>query len=223
MSVDSGSASAQHRRGFLGRLGASLLTLGALPGALAAERPVAESGVAVDEAWMDALTGKYRQVFDIKAVNEGGALAPARNFLNAYRDAYGVTDREVNVVIGLHGGAAVLAFNDAAWQRFHFGQSGDVIDGVTKMPSLRNPALTNAGLPSDALLPALQARGATVLLCNNSLMRLTRGLVAGGYGTEAAMRSELLGTYLLPGIVVVPAMVVAFNRLQMRGLTYVSG
>ena len=96
------------------------------------------------------------------------------------------------------------------------------MDASTKMPALKNPVLSPGALSSDALLPALQARGALILLCNNSIIRISRTLSAGGYGSVEALRGELLRTYLLPGIIVVPAMVVAANRLQARGLSYVS-
>ena len=70
-------------------------------------------------------------------------------------------------------------------------------------------------------MPALQARGVLVLLCNNSVLRIARGLEAGGYGKVDAMRTELLAQHLIPGVVLVPAMVLAANRLQMRGVSYV--
>lgn len=213
------------RRGFLGTLSASLIALGAMPASLRAAdaRPAGSTPLAVDEAWMDALTGKYKQFFDCKAHLDGAAIGPVRNFLNAYRDAYGVTDAEINAVVGFHGSAAPMAFTDAAWQRFRFGQSSSLLDPATKMPTLKNPALNAGALPPDALLPALQKRGVTFLLCNNSLGRILRTLAADGYGTEAALRAELTGPSLLPGVIVVPSMVVAANRLQMRGVTYVAG
>lgn len=211
------------RRGFLGRLTASLLSLGALPVTLAAAERAASLPLAVDERWMDALTGKYRQFWDCNAINDGLVLGAARNFMHAYRDAYGVSDLEVNAIVGLHGTAAALAFTDAAWQRFRFGQSTETIDPATKMPALRNPALTSPTLAPDALLPALQRRGATFLLCNNSVLRMARTLAADGLGTAEGLRAELLGTFLLPGVIVVPAMVVTANRLQLRGVTYVAG
>jgi intracellular sulfur oxidation DsrE/DsrF family protein len=217
------SASRAERRGFLGRLSASVLALGALPASLRAAEsaPRALDALAVDEAWMDGLKGKYKQFFDCKAHQDGAVIGPVRNFLNAYRDAYGASDAEVSVVVGFHGGAAPMAFTDAAWQRFHFGQSIGLNDPATKMPALRNPAINAGALPADALIPALQKRGAIFLLCNNSLSRIVRGLAADGYGTEASVRAELVGPSLLPGVIVVPSMVVAANRLQMRGVTYV--
>lgn len=211
------------RRGFLGRLTASVLAMGALPSALVAADRAAPPPFAVDERWMDALTGKYRQFWDCRVINDGGVLGAVRNFMNAYRDAYEVPDADMNAIAGFHGTAAALAFNDAAWRRFRFGQSTETLDPVTRMPALRNPALSSPALAPDALLPALQQRGATFLLCNNSLRRITATLAGDGLGTALGLRAELLGTYLLPGVIVVPAMVVTANRLQGRGVSYVAG
>ena len=92
----------------------------------------------------------------------------------------------------------------------------------TKAPALVNIYATpSAQLPADVALPALQARGVVVCLCNNSVLRISRTLAADGYGTADALRAELLTQHLVPGVVLVPAMVVAANRLQMRGFSYV--
>ena len=218
------------RRTFLQRLAAGALALAAVPAAARAEDATAagEPGGAHsplaewDEKWMDALTGKYRQFFDVAQPRDAAVLAPVRNFLNAYRDVYGTKDAEVTAVVGLHGSAAAAAFTDSAWAKFRLGQSSNFIDEATKAPALVNIfASASPQLPADVALPALQARGVLVLLCNNSVLRIARGLETGGYGKVDAMRSELLGQHLVPGVVLVPAMVVAANRLQMRGVSYV--
>jgi intracellular sulfur oxidation DsrE/DsrF family protein len=205
------------RRGFLGRLTASLVGLGALPALARAES--LDPPLAVDEAWMDALKGKYRQVFDCKNA-EPAVTNPVKNFLNAYRDAYGMPESQVNAVVGFHGGAANFAFTDDAWARYRFGQQLNVMDPATRMPALKNPLVGAAA--GDIAIGALQQRGVTFLLCNNSLGRVIRTLVAGGYGTEEAIRADLTGKSLLPGFIIVPSMVVTFNRLQQRGVSYVS-
>ncbi len=211
------------RRGFLSRLSAAIVALGAAPALAASEQLAGPSPIAndVDEGWMDRLTGKYRQFFDCKAHLDGAVITPVRNFLNTYRDAYGTADAEVNAIIGFHGSAAPMAFNDAAWARYRLGQSIGLADSATKMPAVRNPALHAGVIPADGVIPVLQQRGVIVLLCNNSLMRIVRTLAAEGYGAEAVLRADLTGPALLPGVIVVPSMVVTANRLQMRGVTYV--
>ena len=213
------------RRSFLQRLAAGALALAVAPTAARALAE-AESGppplAEWDEKWMDALKGKYRQFFDVAQPRDAGVLSPVRNFLNAYRDVYGTKDSDVNAVVGLHGSAAAMAFMDSAWAKFRLGQSSNFIDEATKAPSLVNIFATPSSLlPADVAVPALQARGVLVLLCNNSVLRIARGLEAGGYGKVDAMRTELLAQHLIPGVVLVPAMVLAANRLQMRGVSYV--
>ena len=209
------------RRTFLQRLAAGTLALGAMPRALRAAAAEPSPLAAWDEKWMDALTGKYKQFFEADEVRDASLFAVVRNLLNGYRDAYGTKDADVSAVIGLHGPAASLAFRDSAWAKLRLGQASSIIDSATKLPSLINPlASPSPTLPPDASIPALQARGVVVALCNNSLNRITRTAEAGGYGKGDALRAELLAEHLVPGVVLVPAMVVASNRLQMRGFAY---
>jgi intracellular sulfur oxidation DsrE/DsrF family protein len=213
------------RRGFLGELAAAAVGLAAIPfaGARAATTTTAPVG-GWDEKWLDALTAKHKQFFDAPDTKGGAGLVQARNFLNAFRDAYATTDRDVNVVVGFHGSAAPLAFKDAAWEKFRLAQYAEIIDPATKNPSLRNfyhAPRPSDPVPADAAIAALQQRGVVVLLCNNSLKRITRTLHGDGYGDDDALRAELLTTHLIPGVVLVPSMVVAANRTQARGFSYV--
>ena len=212
------------RRGFLGQLVGAAVGLASLPFATATAANASTAIGEWDEKWLDALTAKHRQFFDVPDTKGGAGLAQTRNFLNAFRDAYGTKDREVNAVVGFHGGAAPLAFTDSAWEKFRLAQYADIIDPATKNPSLRNffyaPSATDA-LPPDVSIAALQQRGVLFLLCNNSLRRVTRTLHADGYGADDALRRELLGQHLIPGVVLVPSMVVAANRTQGRGFSYV--
>ena len=73
-------------------------------------------------------------------------------------------------------------------------------------------------LPSDTSITALQARGAVFILCNNAF-NLWMGLLGGGGEKSAAMRKEFEAN-MLPGVFLVPAMVVAVNQAQMHGCTY---
>lgn len=75
-------------------------------------------------------------------------------------------------------------------------------------------------VPADVSIEALQERGVIFLLCNNSLKRLTGTLSQAGFGMPESIRAELLEG-LLPGVEVVPAMVVALNLAQEEGLSYV--
>lgn len=217
------------RRGFLSRLStaaAGLLTAGVATGAgPAAAQHVSTrpSRTLPPEPWLERLDGEHGQIFDAASLGGGKALQQARNYLDAYRDAYGLESDVIDAVIGAHGGAVPLVFQDAVWEKFGLGERFDVQDLRTGAPARRNVfARPEKGgvVPPDASVTALQERGVIFLLCNNSLKRLTATLSQAGFGAQEALRAELLEG-LLPGVEVVPAMVVALNLAQEKGLSYV--
>src|SRR5690606_25566007 len=189
------------------------LGLGLL-GTVTASRVIAQQGPAwtggpPQDAWLARLTGAHRQIFDTPTLKGGGTLNQVRNFLDAYNQAYGVPDADLNAVVGVHGSAVPLVFGDEAWDRFSFGETYDVRDSTTDAPARRN--VFRAGglggpLAPEITVEALQRRGVVFLLCNNSLRRVTGTLSAAGQGSPEAVREALLAD-LLPGIEVVPAMV----------------
>lgn len=217
------------RRSFLSRLSAAaagLLTAGVATGAgtAAAQHASARPGRTLPpESWLERLDGRHGQIFDAPSLGGGKALQQVRNYLDAYRDAYGLESDAIDAVIGAHGSAVPLVFQDSVWERFGLGERFDVQDPRTGAPARRNVfARREDGgvVPPDVSIEALQQRGVIFLLCNNSLKRLTATLSQAGFGAQEAVRAELTEG-LLPGVEVVPAMVVALNLAQERGLSYV--
>lgn len=199
------------RRSFLGRAVASLAAVAALPSVGRAVAPTLEGPP--DEAWLEGLKGKHRQYFDV-AVADSRALARVSNFLDVYAEAYGTKDADVNVVFGAHGGATALMLNDAMWARYELGRRSNMEDPGTRAPATRNLVATG-GLS----VARLQERGVRFIVCMRSIRRLS-GELAGPNGSAEQVRTELLAN-LLPGVTAVPAAIVATNRAQEAGLTYV--
>ena len=77
------------RREFLGAIAA--LSAGA---ALRIDDSPAPPAPASD-AWLDQLKGKHRQLFDAPDPDGGTVLRHVRNYLDAWREAYGVGERDV--------------------------------------------------------------------------------------------------------------------------------
>jgi len=212
------------RRGFLRRLAAAAAVVGgslALPASLDAA-PLAD---APDDDWMQALTGKHRTVFDLGAHRNGRPLMQAKNFLDAWRDAFKVPEPQVNLVLGVQGEAIPFVLSDALWSRFQIGQHFELTDPATKAPATRNlfiaSNVASAGLVNaEQSVEALQKRGVRIVACRNALGATAARLSGLGLGAVADVRAALLGD-LLPGVITVPAMVVALAQLQERGLTYV--
>ncbi len=82
------------------------------------------------------------------------------------------------------------------------------------------PVIPMAGDAMTGLaIPNLQKMGTKFLLCNNALGLWTLELEAKGKGTAAAIDKELRAN-LLPGVTIVPAMVIAIQQAQAAGIWY---
>ena len=86
------------RRDFLAQVGAGTVALLGAPALLHAAPAL--TAPPLDEKWVDNLKGKYRQYFDATEVNSGFALAYAMNWMDSMKAAYGVTDKDLNAVVG---------------------------------------------------------------------------------------------------------------------------
>ena len=217
------------RRGFLGRLlggAAGFTLLGATPRRLlASDTSDSRDGFGPGDDWMQELKGKHRAVFDLSAHKNGKPLTQAKNYLDAWRDAFKVAESELNLIIGVHGEGIPIVLNDSLWARYKIGEQYEVVDGGTKSPGVRNIfGATNAAVGGlvtpEQSVEGLQKRGVRFLICMNSIAGATKKLSAAGLGGAEEIRAALMGG-LLPGIITVPAMVVALTQLQERGVQYV--
>ncbi|HEX6575120.1 MAG TPA: hypothetical protein VF042_09115 [Gemmatimonadaceae bacterium] len=203
------------RRRFVTRAAAAFAALSAGFASTAhAVEPALDGDDSEHDAWMTGIKAKHRQFFHGLDLGERPMLM-AGNFLDAYRDAYGAKPDEARAVIGVHGSALAIAFNDAAWTKYGFGKNANLIDPATKEPAVRNLYATGGPLSVDTL----QKRGVVFLACNTAL-RLLSTSVAKARNESYESVYEDLKSSRLPGIILVPAMVVAVNRSQEAGFTY---
>lgn len=205
------------RRKFVARLVGAVAALTAgLPSVARANGLASpDSDESEHDAWMTALKGKHRQFFHETTVGDRSMLM-ASNYLDTYAEAFGARPGEANAVIGIHGPGLSMGFTDAAWVKYGFGKSFNVTDPATKQQAVRNLFATGGSLAIDTL----QKRGVVVLMCNNALRRLSRSL-ATERGEPYETVYEDLKASRLPGTILVPAMVVAINRAQEKGFSYV--
>lgn len=221
------------RREFLGRLAAGAVAIGltgSVPRALTAE-PSTGHDLKPSDKWLESLKGKHRQFFDMPNHENGMGLLHVRNYLNTMRDTYHVTHPDVTAVAGLYGMTTMLGFNDAMWQKYGVANPIKVMDG-SKAPATSNvfykaPAgsaslsLSGAPLqiPADSSISSLQERGAVFILCNNAF-NLWMGMLAGWDAAKSAALRQEFEANMLPGVFLVPAMVVAVSQAQTHGCTY---
>lgn len=212
------------RRGFLGRLaaGAAALAATALPSTARAERALALRADDPDH-WLDALTGKHRQIYDVTSLEKASqGAAFARNFLNANNTGYGLADADVNAVVSFRHEAFAMGLADAMWEKYKLGELLKYNDPRTSAPAIRN---TSAGSADDtrngsASLAALHARGVVFTVCGMAMAAFA-GQAARRAGAETDATLADFRANLVPGAIEVVAGVIAVNRAQERGLSYV--
>lgn len=204
------------RRRFVGRAAAAIAALTGFTGIARAD---SFSGTLADDsrhdAWMKSLKGKHRQLFHALDLNDR-AMLMASNYLDAYERDFGEKPGDVNAIIGVHGGALNIGFADAAWTKYSIGKSASLTDPATKEPAVRNIFATGGSLSVDTL----QKRGILFLMCNTAL-RLRSQAIAKERGETYETVYKDLSDSRLPGVLLVPALVVAINRAQEKGITYV--
>lgn len=225
---DSSSVPSSARRSFLGRVigGAMALTaLGATPRLLgASERADGADNAHPGDDWMRDLKGKHRTVFDMSSHKNGKPLQQAKNYLDAWRDAFKVPERDVNLVFGIHGEAIPLVLTDALWARYKIGEQYEVMDGGTKGAAVRNVfasanAMAGGLVSAEQSVEGLQQRGVRFVVCQNTINGASKKLSSAGLGSADEIKAAITGG-LLPGVMIVPAMVVALTQLQEHGLKY---
>ncbi len=172
----------------------------------------------------------------------GVPLLHINNYLSSYQAGHGVGADQVGAVgtlYGVGGGSSiVMGFDDFVWRKYALGEytglrnssgqpyttnvfnSPTEADGHLLSKAMDIPALPMFGGAFVASsVSALQKRGVVFLMCNNALMAWTFELAARGKGEQPAIHAELLA-HLLPGVTVVPAMVVAIDMAQRAGISY---
>jgi intracellular sulfur oxidation DsrE/DsrF family protein len=211
------------RRHFVGTMALAALATGGVSLADAADRPADATGPDDwDHSWLKQLNTKHRAFFDTRSYSTEIFGYPSR-FRAAMLDGYGARERDIRIVVGLHGTAWAAALDDAHWASLEVGAFASIDDPVTKARSVRNTVRT--GAPGQAAgattLEGAQAMGVIVLVCNNTLRRVSREMAARKEGATAESVYAELRAGILPNVVVVPAMIAAVGLAQERGASYV--
>jgi hypothetical protein len=193
---------------------------------LAARAPSAAATTGVVEPsnrWLDGLKAKHRQFFDAPAPAGGIPLVHVMNYYDTYNKAFGVKDADIDAVLTFYGATTFHGLSDAVWAKYALGEVLDITDASTGKPATANPwrsapVVLGMTLPP-ASIEALQKRGATMILCNNAL-EIFSGLLAQKRGLDAKVVYEDLKANILPGVELVPGMVIAVEQATRAGLSY---
>ena len=217
------------RRGFLARVFGTAAALGA-GSALGEPLAAAQQPSSLDK-WLTGLTAPHRCFFDFPLHGGGLPLIHIYNYISTYRSAYG--ESNVNAVGSFYGApgelaSMPLAWNDVVWEKYKIGELLKLTDPTTKAPTKRNlffrpragdPVLAN-GAFAVAGIENLQKLGTTFLMCNNAFTLWMGFLSGSGSKGNAAEIERDIRANLLPGVITVPAMVIAIEKAQGKGIAY---
>lgn len=207
------------RRGFV----SAVASLSA--GLLVAPEFSAVQGPASD-AWLDQLKGKHRQLFDAPDPDGGTVLRHVRTYLDTWREAYGVAERDVSCIVTLYARTAPLGLQDTMWAKYRLGAALSITDSTTSAPLVRNwfahpqHGDTVADGTPESSIESLQRRGVVFALCNNALKRWSARLEKQGMGTAGDVHADLTA-HALPGVIIVPDVLIAMTKASERGFGYV--
>jgi intracellular sulfur oxidation DsrE/DsrF family protein len=228
---------ATHRRSFLGRmLGAAAAASVSMSGGPASAEQVASND------WIGEVKGTHRCLFDFPQHKNGFPLLHILNYLNTYSKAFKTGPGQVGAVGTFYSAGSQasipLAFSDDIWAKYELGAYTGLKDASGK-PYVRNvfnhptgddlhllmQAMDSPMIPALAgAIPALgieslQKMGTKFLLCANALGIWCLELEARGKGKAGDIEKELRAN-LLPGVTIVPAMVIAIDQAQEAGIKY---
>jgi intracellular sulfur oxidation DsrE/DsrF family protein len=227
---ENGWPSAMARRWFLARMGVGAGVAGAgLIGASAAEAQSAgETGWRparhAQDDWYDKIPGVHRYLIDsASAEGFGWALQFAGNYYAANQEVYGLKDGDLAVIIVARHKSTSMGYNDAIWAKYgkQLSEQAEFVDPKTKEPPKVNVyAGPGDGSQQSGKMDALVKRGVQFAVCQMS----TRGIAAriakaNGLETDAVVK-EIVAN-LIPNARMVPAGVLAVNRAQEHGYSFV--
>jgi len=227
-----------NRRGFLGRMFGAAAAAGL---SVAGTRVVSAQEAGADD-WIKEVKGTHRCLFDFPQHKNGFPQLHILNYLNTYATAYKASPGQVGAVgtfysVGTQS-SIPLAFNDTIWAKYALGEYTGLKDASGK-PYTRNvfnrptpqdlhlliqamgtPNIPALGEAVPALgIESLQKMGTKFIICNNALGLWCLELDARGKGKAPDIEKELRAN-LLPGVTLVPAMVIAIDKAQEAGIKY---
>lgn len=221
------------RRSFVEKAGMGLAAAGALsvsPARLDAQLVYRKSDWhSVQFSQLVHRAASMKQVYDIRAVADGKFLNNVKNSLNGLHFGFGIAEEQIQIVVAMHGPSNMLNFDDAAWQKYRIGELLGVNDPSSGSPATRNPFLEKknngssdpedaSSMFQDTSIEALHARKVVFLSCHTATEEQVRSFVKSGKlkGAPEDIVKDLQA-HLLPGVIVVPAMVAAIAVLQSEG------
>ena len=216
-----GSLGSSARRSFLSRLGIGAGVLGAAavgPATALAQEPAEgrwKPARHSQDDWLEKIPGQHRFVFDT-TTPDGLALGFqfAANYFAANHETYGLEDHDLAVVMVARHKSTSFGYNDAMWAKYgkQFSEQSGFADPKTKQPP-------SANLYAERM-SELTKKGVHFAVCQMSSRRIANAIAQASGGEADGILKELAAN-LIANARIVPAGIVAVNRAQERGYSFV--
>jgi intracellular sulfur oxidation DsrE/DsrF family protein len=225
-----GWKSSMERRLFLARLGvgagvvgASVMgstTVDAQSAPDSAWRPARHS----QDDWYEKIPGVHRFLFDTSTGESmGWAMQFATNFYTANQMEYGLKETDLAVVIVARHKSTSFAYNDSIWAKYgkQLSEQSEFMDPNTKEPPKINVyAGSGEGRLQVGRMDALIKKGVQFAVCATSTRGIA-GRIAQANGLETSSVIKEITSNLIPNSRMVPAGILAVNRAQERGYSFI--
>jgi intracellular sulfur oxidation DsrE/DsrF family protein len=220
-----------NKRSFIGKLWTGLTAIGAAslltPAAQAQSTNKNWQPARHDlDDWYDQIPGKHRLVFDTVDPNGfASAMTYGNTFYRANDEGYGLKADDLAVIFIARARSTAFGYNDAIWARYGetLSQRMNITDPRTKQPAKVNIHLKGADDSGEGVsLETFIKRGLHFAVCRQA----TRGnatAIAKAINGNADSIFEELAANLIPNAHLVPAGIVAVNRAQEHGYSFVRG
>ena len=217
------------RRSFVTRLAAVMGIGMGVPAAQAQTPPAVnwQPDRHEEDDWLDKLPGKHRFIFDTTtAPGFGSAILFANNYFIANQNVYRLQNSDLAVVIVARHFSTAFAFNDAVWTnygapiaqqiKFNDPKTNEVPKSNLYNASGYGTALENYGVTLESLLK----RGVHLAVCQMATRALAGTIARSTGGNVESVYNELVANKWTNSHMV-PAGIVAVNRAQERGYSFV--
>ncbi len=229
------------RREFLQRLTIGGVAIGALPASLTAAEPDSSRAAfnefaalsqqpaapTFDVSWTQKLTGKYKTVFDVPAINGGSGVWRAGMWVNHYKDVLKSPPTDLNAVIVIRHAAISLIMNHEFWNSYDIAKEHKVRHPMTDKKTTRNPVLMTTEedqLPpvfASYALPKQIEGGAIVLGCDLAFAQMV-SMVAKRENLKGAEARAKALAMVVPGVILQPNGIFGVTLAQHHGCVFVA-
>lgn len=206
-----------------GAVGASVISSPAAAAEGASDAPWRPARHTQDD-WYDKIPGVHRFLFDTASgEGMGWALQFAGNYYTANQETYGLKDSDLAVIIVARHKATSFGYNDTIWAKYgkQLSEQAEFLDPKTKEPPKVN-VYAGAGDGSDrsGKMDALIKKGAQFAVCSMSTRGIA-GRIAKANNLDAGSVFKEITSNLIGNARMVPAGVLAVNRAQERGYSFI--